>query len=928
MRSLLLLLFLCSYCFSIAQKDSNTFRYGKLKNGLTYYIRHTAAQPGYADYYLVQNVGSLMEDEDQNGLAHVLEHMAFHATESFPEGVPAFLQRHGIETFNAVTRYDETIYHVDHVPTISSELVDSCVLVLRDWSGFLMLKPEDMDRERKVIREERRIRMNVSKRVQKMAEPYLYNRSKYALHDIIGSVEVVQNFTPEQLCGYYNDFYRPDQQAVIIMGDVDVARVEATVKRLFEVIPKRENPKPRLVYRIEDNEEPLYAKLIDNEIPNNSIQLVKRIPRPRVNSLEEMLREMLLRDFYNSIMRGYITEYVEAGESYLLGAGAWISSLVRNYDSFNLVLTSLPGKEREALQQVLEQVEYVHRFGFADEVLQPLIENYRQGVKSNMGQEESMPNDVFLRIYQDNFLLGRPVCTVDEKLAATLSVLDSLSAKSFQDWITGWYKGRDNWVFLMQGNDSTYLFPDAQEIEKMIRDSHSVDMEKERPQEQMVEENAELIDFEIKPGRIVKERKIKALDAEEWILDNGARVFYKYTDGDKGMFNMLAGSPGGRSVLKAEDLPSADALSALFLQGGLYKYDMRTLGFFLKDHTVDVNLSLEERSESISVVGASVDAELAFQLFYLTVERPRFDSVLYNRFVAINRMNRANLKATINDTISEMLSSIRRMESPRLWRKDTTYYAAMNYDRMIQIYKERFQDASDFTFYLVGDIEREKARELTIKYVGAVSSVFRKEKAVEHVYERRENITKDVEVNMPDRKYLVSIEFYNKLKTNPTEELCMRILKMYFQYHFQEKIRGDQGAAYSVQVLGGTSSSPNYQQELFIRFATSLDEGPEMRSLVREQIQEFLKQGITDEEVEDFILAIKKEKKSADDVAYNTIVFWTDNLQFYNKTGKRMDSPIYFDSIVDKIKAKDVLVFARKFFNSAQCVDLVIKSKY
>ena len=178
---------------------------------------------------------------------------------------------------------------------------------------------------------------------------------------------------------------------------------------------------------------------------------------------------------------------------------------MRNYDSFNLVLTSLPGKEREALQQVLEQVEYVHRFGFADEVLQPLIENYRQGVKSNMGQEKSMPNDVFLQIYQDNFLLGRPVCTVDEKLAATLSVLDSLSAKSFQDWITGWYKGRDNWVFLMQGNDSTYLFPDAQEIEKMIRDSHSVDMEKERPQEQMVEENAELIDFEIKPGRIVKE---------------------------------------------------------------------------------------------------------------------------------------------------------------------------------------------------------------------------------------------------------------------------------------------------------------------------------------------------------------------------------------------------------------------------------------
>ena len=155
-----------------------------------------------------------------------------------------------------------------------------------------------------------------------------------------------------------------------------------------------------------------------------------------------------------------------------------------------------------------------------------------------------------------------------------------------------------------------------------------------------------------------------------------------------------------------------------FLQGGLYKYDMNALGFLLKDHTVDMNLSLDERSESISVVGASVDLEIAFQLFYLAMERPRFDSVLFNRFVAVNRMNQANSNATINDTISEMLSSIRRVESPRLWKKDTDYYSAMNFDRMIQIYKERFQDASDFTFYLVGDIEREKARELVAKYVG------------------------------------------------------------------------------------------------------------------------------------------------------------------------------------------------------------------
>ena len=222
-----------------------------------------------------------------------------------------------------------------------------------------------------------------------------------------------------------------------------------------------------------------------------------------------MLREMLLRDFYNSVMRGLITEYVEAGSLTLLSAGAWISNLVRNYDSFNMVLTSLPGKEKEALQQMLDKIEYVHRFGFTDEVLQPLIEKYRQGVRANMGQEGSMPNSVFLQIYQDNFLLGRPLCTVDEKLDVTLSVLDTLSAKNFQDWISDWYGGSDNWVFLMQGNDSTYLFPNAQEIEKMIQDSRSADMEQLAAREEVIEENAELIDFEIKPGRSCKREDYK-----------------------------------------------------------------------------------------------------------------------------------------------------------------------------------------------------------------------------------------------------------------------------------------------------------------------------------------------------------------------------------------------------------------------------------
>ena len=216
-------------------------RIGKLDNGLTYYIRATGASAGKADFYLVQNVGALMEEDHQNGLAHVLEHMAFHATEHFPEGVPAFLKRRGIQDLNAYTGADETVYHIDGVPTTDGGLVDSCLLILHDWSGFLQLRADEMEIERKVILEERRQGMDLSQRMQSQLNAYLYNHSKYATHDVIGTPEVLNHFTADEVRAYYHDFYRPDQQAVIVLGDIDPDAVEAGVKRLFAGIPKRVN---------------------------------------------------------------------------------------------------------------------------------------------------------------------------------------------------------------------------------------------------------------------------------------------------------------------------------------------------------------------------------------------------------------------------------------------------------------------------------------------------------------------------------------------------------------------------------------------------------------------------------------------------------------------------------------------------------------
>ena len=928
MRRIIVLLLIVFGSFPLVfgeEKDNPEFRYGKLHNGLTYYIRHTHNSSGRADFYLVQNVGALMEEENQNGLAHVLEHMAFHATDNFPEGVPVFLKRQSISAFNAYTGHDETVYNINNVPTASKALVDSCILILRDWSGFLKLYPKDMDTERGVIQEERRSGMDLSARMQAKANFYIYNGSKYATHDVIGTVEVLQNFTPEELKNYYHDFYRPDQQAVIILGDIDVAAVEAEVKRLFNSIPKRENPKPREVYPIPDNAEPLYCKLIDKDIPSKGMTLMKRFKKNPIYTLEDMLRDDLIRDFYNKVMKEFLNDFIKSDAAHFLSAGIGIFPIVRGYEGLNMIVSSLPGGELEAVEQVTELMARVHEQVITQQKIEQLVANYLVGLEKIELQKDNLPNRFFLQMYQNNFLLKYPISEIDENIKMTKEVLAKLTVQDFQNWISRWYDNDENWIFVMQGNDENYPYPTEEEIMAAIKRARTLTFTDEGEKQSEDSSGWELLDFEIKGGQIVKTKLLKPLEAEEWILNNGAKVYYKYTQDSKGVFNVLLGSRGGRSLLPAGDLPSADAMVAMFLKNGLYKYDARALETVIKEQSINLSMSFDEDSESMNCMGMKRDAELAFQFIYLVFEHPRFDKAAFDKYVYISKATAAHTVQTANDTITKAMREIKMIDSPRLWQADTNYYAAMDYDKMVAIYKDRFQDASDFKFYVVGDIDRDQARDLVAKYIGAVPSIYRKEEPVQHEYYKKGSVTKEIEANIPEQQYMVNIEYQNTLKTKPIDRLYMSILQLHFDHLFQKKIREDEGGSYSVQILANTSDYPKYTQYFAVQFASSLEKGPRMRQIAHEEIKKFLMNGISDEEVEDFILLMKKDRTER--LGEDSIPFWTENIQFYIRTGKTLDSPEFFDKIVNKVNAKGVLAFARKFFESAECSDIVVKSK-
>lgn len=905
---------------SLAQSDS-VFRHDRLKNGLTYYVRHTRMQPGHASFYLVQNVGALMEEDNQNGLAHFLEHMAFNGSESFSEGIPNFLRRRGVGRFNAHTGQDETVYYMESVPTGDAGLVDSCLLVMRDWSGFLLLRPDEIDKERGVIFEERRSRRDLGARMREFTDPYIYNHSKYATRNVIGTVEVLQGFTPKELRDYYTDWYRPDLQAVIVVGDIDVAKVEKEIIRQFSPIPERENAKPRSVYEISDNSEPFYVKAIDKELSEPSMMFVKRMRKTPHASLKALMKENLLIQFYNNIVANKLQEYADVSRPLFLTTSVSYGELVRNYASWTITVQSFPNKEREAFGELMKEVERIHRFALNDKELAKQIEDYMPVLEERTKYKGQLPNEVYVQIYQNNFLEGKPLTSVDEDIALTREILSELTAADLQTWVASWNSDFKNWTFVMQGDNADYDFPTQKELLKTMTDVRQAELTARDLEVKAVP----LMDFEVKGGEIVKDKKIKMLGGEEWTLSNGSKVYYRFSDQDGMKVSLMGESSGGMSLLPAEDLPSAMALSDLIMASGVYKHDRRMMQAILKGHQVNVGVNLGETFEGVQGVCDVSDAEMMFQLMYLFFEKPRFDQDEYDKYVYVNKMQSEITPPSINDTINEAMRRLRFNPSPRDWKVDAKYYDAMSFEKMEAIYRDRFRDASDFRFYLTGNIDREKARTLVEQYLGAIPSIQRKEHSVKYDNRRKGSMTETIEANIPDEKYVVNIEFSNHLKLKPEEELCMDLLQMELSDRYRDVIREAEGGAYGVKVMAGCTHHPEYKQQLAVGFQTSVEKGDRMRAIVHEQVQKVIDEGVDDADVEDRILMMKKGRENV--LATRGNAHWMQALQMYADTGENLDDPARFEKVIDKISGKDVQALARKFFATAECVDIVIKSK-
>jgi zinc protease len=682
--------------------NDESVRHGVLENGMTYYIKSNQEPKERASFYMVQNVGALLEEDHQNGLAHFLEHMAFNGTVNFPDkGIINFLERHGVafgENINAVTSQNQTIYMLSDVPVDKPGILDSCLLVLNDWSNYLLLLDEEIDAERGVIKEEYRTYWDAQNRMLSASRQYLYPNSKFAERNVIGDLEVIENFAYDALRDFYHKWYRTDLQAIAMAGDFDAEEMEKKVIELFSKIPAVENAPERPFYEIPDNDDPIFGLVTDAEAGQTIIQYMIR-HRKSDDGPETFMgyRERYIHELFNSMMGQRIQELVQKGDPPFVMGVVNYGDFARGYETLIAVTMPKPNQEELSFTALITELERVKRYGFTQGELDRAKAEILSRWEKYYKERDKISNREYINEYVSNYLEGDAYPDTEFAYQAVQAILPTISMDDFKQRLSAWITDK-NRVLVVQGPEGEGIEHLSEEAAMAILDQVA-SAEIEPYQDEELAES--LVSNEPAPSAVVSEKKVDVLDAVEWTLENGARVVFRKADYEKDQVQIRAYSKGGSSLYEDVDVPTTDMLTMLIQMYGVGDFDAMGLQKMLTGKNVSLQLSLRNLSEGLNGTASPKDMEALMQLVYLYFNHPRFDKEAHEAIIARYMAFVENLNNDPQNIMRDSLNLIVTDYHPRTRVLNKEFLQDIEYERIEEVYRDRFADASDFFFIIV-----------------------------------------------------------------------------------------------------------------------------------------------------------------------------------------------------------------------------------
>jgi zinc protease len=899
--------------------DSNV-KTGKLANGLTYYIRKNAKPEKRVELRLVVNAGSILEDNDQLGLAHFTEHMCFNGTKNFPKNeLVNYLQSQGVRfgaDLNAYTSFDETVYMLP-IPSDKPEIVEKGLQILRDWAGNVTFDNTEIDKERGVVIEEWRIGRGADQRMRDKWLPVMLKGSRYAERLPIGTKEILEGFKYETIKKFYKDWYRPDLMAVIAVGDIDVAQIEAKIKATFSSLKKAKKPRSRSEFEIPDHKETLVSINADKEAPFTQVQVIyKKSPQPFVNQGD--MKARIQQELFTGMLNQRFEELTQKAEPPFIFAGAFYGDMFRTKEAYQM-FSNVPEKGIEkALQTLLEENKRVKKYGFLASELERYKKELLNQYERAFNERAKTESERYVDEYVSHFLEKKPAPGIEFEYNFLKTVLPTIQLTDVNALAEKWITDENMVVIITAPEKEGVVLPTEDKVRQIIKNVafNSVKAYEEKALA------ASLVDANsITPGSVKKEVKNDKIGTTELTLSNGIRVVLKPTDFKNDEILMSAYSPGGTSLASDEDMYSAQYVSDVIRESGVKDFSATDLQKMMSGKTAQAYTFISQLTEGAGGNAAPKDLETMLQMLYLYFTAPRKNQESFQSFISKNKGFYQNLSSNPQFYFQGELIKILAQNHPRAsGLPKSEDLDKINLDKAFQFYQNRFGDASDFTFLFVGNFKVDEIKPLLERYLGGLPAQGRQETWKDLGIRPPKGKIEKVISKGADPKSQVSITFTGETKFDSKDNYLLVSLGQLLSNKLIDKIREEKSGVYGIGARGSMNKNPYESFNFSISFPCAPENVDNLIAASLDEIKKIQAEGPSQEDIN----KIKESQKREYEVNIKQNRYWLSSLQKAYNDGSNPEEILNAEKKMEMLTAENLKAVAKKYLDLNSYIRVVL----
>ncbi|MBP1671201.1 MAG: pqqL [Bacteroidetes bacterium] len=904
-------------------------RTGVLENGLTYFVVQNAEPKGQAEFYIAQKVGSILEDDNQRGLAHFLEHMAFNGSKNFPgNGIISYLEKIGVKfgaNLNAGTSFDQTIYNISSVPVKRQGIIDSCLLILHDWSCAISLTTEDIEKERGVIREEFRTSSSAMLRMIEKMMPEIMPGSRYAYRLPIGTLNVINNFTPQEIRDYYNKWYRPDLQGIIVVGDIDAAAVEAQIKTMFGSIPKPVNPAPRIELPVPDTKDALISVATDPEASTTTLQVMYKH-----DVLPKEIRATaasIVMDYMNTMVTGMLnSRFQDLGQkpdapfTYAQASyGNFCFGITQTKDAFTLGAGVKEGKMNESLKALINEAEKVRRFGFTPSEYDRAKANYMSRLEQIYKEKEKQKNSFYVNQIVDHFITNNAYAGIETEYALMQQVAPAITVEQINEYAKSLPVDQNLAIAVMMPKKEGLKVPANEELMTVYQNALKEQVE---PYKETLSKEP-LVPVAPKAGKVISEVKEPMSGATVWNMSNGATVVVMKTDFKDDQIMFSATSKGGYSLLDKSDIVATKVINDVAAIGGLGNFSATDLKKVLAGKNVSVRSNIGMMSEGLSGSSTPKDIETFMQLVYLSFTSIRQDNEAFQSYLGKMKAQLENMAAQPMVAFSDTVQKVLYNSNPYAKRLDLDMLAKVNYEKTLQLAKARFENAADFTFIFVGNVDPAVLKPLAETYIGSLPANKTQKENWKNtgMIPVKGKVVNHFDKDMQTPKATVYTFFSGKVPYTLENVLLASMTKQVFDMVFTRTIREDEGGTYGVGVSMNVTYFP--QEYFTFMFGFDTDVALKERLLKRAhlEINNVIEKGVSPADFSKIIEYM--QKTNTQNLRENS--YWLGAISNRYLIGKDMHTEM--DAILKSLTKEKLQKFIKETLTQGNQVEIIMSGK-